>query len=109
MCIRVLITCLPFLFVVFSIQADDTDLTPLLIISEASVEHLNTHIPEKDIPIKRFRPNIIVSGCEPHDEVSLVTNLLTIIMYGSIDRAAVLIIMLVESRDKPVAIVLSNQ
>jgi uncharacterized protein YcbX len=40
---------------------------PLLLISEASLNHLNTKL---DCPVEmiRFRPNLVVSGCEAHAE-----------------------------------------
>ena len=37
-------------------------------VSEASMDLLNSKLDEK-LEIERFRPNIIVSGCSPHDEV----------------------------------------
>lgn len=45
------------------------DSSPVMITSEASVELLNSKL-DTPLPIDRFRPNIIVSGCEPHAEVS---------------------------------------
>lgn len=44
---------------------------PLLIVSEASLDHLNARILEKGgepVPMDRFRANIIVSGCEAFAE-----------------------------------------
>ena len=46
-----------------------SDQAPLLIISEASLHHLNDRL-EEEITIDRFRPNIIVSGTEPFEEDS---------------------------------------
>lgn len=40
---------------------------PYLIISEASLEDLNSRI-EVDLPMNRFRPNIVVDGCQPYEE-----------------------------------------
>ena len=40
---------------------------PILLISQASLDDLNSRMDE-DIPIARFRPNIVVSGCEPFAE-----------------------------------------
>ncbi len=40
---------------------------PFLLISDASVDELNRRLTEP-IPADRFRANIIVEGCEPHDE-----------------------------------------
>lgn len=40
---------------------------PLLLISEASLKDLNQRL-EEDIPMRRFRPNLVVQGCEPYAE-----------------------------------------
>jgi hypothetical protein len=40
---------------------------PVLLISQASLDDLNSRMDE-DIPMARFRPNIVVSGCEPFAE-----------------------------------------
>lgn len=40
---------------------------PLLLISEASLEDLNARMPQA-LPMNRFRPNLVVSGCEPYAE-----------------------------------------
>jgi uncharacterized protein YcbX len=40
---------------------------PLLLISEASLEDLNARLPAP-VPMNRFRPNLVVSGCEPFAE-----------------------------------------
>jgi len=40
---------------------------PLMMVSEASLEDLNTRLDEQ-VPINRFRPNILVSGCEAFEE-----------------------------------------
>ncbi|MGV6859811.1 MAG: MOSC domain-containing protein [bacterium] len=40
---------------------------PLLLISEASLADLNRHL-ETPVPMKRFRPNLVVSGCGAFDE-----------------------------------------
>jgi len=44
---------------------------PLLLISEASLEDLNSRLAskqQKSVEMRRFRPNIVVSGCEPFAE-----------------------------------------
>ncbi len=42
---------------------------PFLLISEGSLDELNRRLPENDrVPMERFRPNIVVTGCEPHAE-----------------------------------------
>jgi uncharacterized protein YcbX len=40
---------------------------PFLLISQASLDELNRRL-ENPLPMDRFRPNIVVEGCEPHDE-----------------------------------------
>lgn len=40
---------------------------PLLLISEASLAALNERL-EQPVPMNRFRPNLVVSGCEPFAE-----------------------------------------
>jgi uncharacterized protein len=40
---------------------------PFLLISRASLDDLNWRLPEP-LPINRFRPNIVVEGCEPYAE-----------------------------------------
>lgn len=40
---------------------------PLLLISEASLGALNARL-EQPVPMNRFRPNLVVSGCEPFAE-----------------------------------------
>uniref|UniRef100_A0A8D0E003 Mitochondrial amidoxime reducing component 2 n=1 Tax=Salvator merianae TaxID=96440 RepID=A0A8D0E003_SALMN len=43
------------------------DCSPVLMISEASLEELNSRS-EKKVQIHNFRPNILVTGCGPHEE-----------------------------------------
>lgn len=40
---------------------------PLLLISQASLDDLNSRLAEP-LPMSRFRPNLVVSGCEPFAE-----------------------------------------
>lgn len=40
---------------------------PLLLLSEASLEDLNQRL-EEPLPMNRFRPNLVVKGCEPYAE-----------------------------------------
>lgn len=40
---------------------------PLLLISRASLEDLNSHLPVP-VPMDRFRPNLVVDGCRPFAE-----------------------------------------
>jgi uncharacterized protein YcbX len=40
---------------------------PLLLISQASLDGLNARL-EKPVPMIRFRPNLVVDGCEAHAE-----------------------------------------
>uniref|UniRef100_A0A6J0T0T0 Mitochondrial amidoxime reducing component 2-like n=1 Tax=Pogona vitticeps TaxID=103695 RepID=A0A6J0T0T0_9SAUR len=44
-----------------------SDCGPVLIISEASMEDLNTRL-EKKVDLRNFRPSITVSGCGPYEE-----------------------------------------
>jgi uncharacterized protein YcbX len=53
--------------------ADERDHTgfadgfPLLLISQASLDDLNGRL-QQPLPMKRFRPNLVVSGCDPYAE-----------------------------------------
>jgi uncharacterized protein YcbX len=40
---------------------------PLMLISQASLEDLNGRLPSP-VPMNRFRPNLVVAGCEPFAE-----------------------------------------
>jgi uncharacterized protein len=40
---------------------------PFLLVSEASLAHLNARL-EQPVPMNRFRPNLVVRGCEPFAE-----------------------------------------
>jgi uncharacterized protein YcbX len=40
---------------------------PFLLISQGSLDELNRRL-EHPVPMDRFRPNIVVDGCEPHAE-----------------------------------------
>jgi uncharacterized protein YcbX len=44
-----------------------SDLSPVLMISEASLERLNSHL-DTHLPMQRFRPNVVISDCQPHQE-----------------------------------------
>ncbi len=48
-------------------QVGFADAFPLLLISSASLRDLNERL-EQPVPMNRFRPNLVVSGCEPYDE-----------------------------------------
>ncbi len=56
---------------------------PVLVISEASLELLNTHLPAP-VGMDRFRPNLVISGCAPHQEDSW-----TRMRIGSVELAVV--------------------
>ena len=45
------------------------DAFPILLISQASLDDLNSRL-EIAVPMNRFRPNLVVSGCEPFAEDS---------------------------------------
>jgi len=55
----------------YAVNADDhtgfADGYPILVISEASLEDLNSRL-EMPVPMNRFRPNMVVKGCEPFAE-----------------------------------------
>lgn len=55
----------------YAVQPTDVvgfaDAYPFLLISEASLEELNSRL-EQPIPMNRFRPNFVVSGCKPFEE-----------------------------------------
>lgn len=48
-------------------QVGFADGFPLLLISQGSLDGLNQRL-EQPVPMIRFRPNLVVSGCEPHAE-----------------------------------------
>lgn len=48
-------------------QVGFADGFPLLLISQGSLDLLNRKLPEP-VPMRRFRPNLVVRGCEPHAE-----------------------------------------
>ncbi|MCU7806406.1 MAG: MOSC domain-containing protein [Candidatus Thiodiazotropha sp. (ex Semelilucina semeliformis)] len=56
----------------FAAAADRTafaDGFPLLLISQASLDDLNERL-DQPMPMIRFRPNLVVAGCEPYEEDS---------------------------------------
>ena len=59
----------------FPFQSGFSDLSPVLMISEASLKRLNSHL-DTHLPMQRFRPNIVISNCQPHQEVC-VTSVVT--------------------------------
>lgn len=48
-------------------QVGFADAFPLLLISSASLRNLNERL-DQPVPMNRFRPNLVVSGCEPYEE-----------------------------------------
>ena len=50
-------------------QVSFSDGFPLLLISEASLNELNSRLPES-VTMKRFRPNLVVKNTEPYEEDS---------------------------------------
>jgi len=56
----------------YAINADDhtgfADGYPILLISEESLQDLNTRLAEGPVPMNRFRPNLVVRGCEAYAE-----------------------------------------
>ncbi len=56
----------------YALASDQTafsDGFPFLIISQSSLDALN-HAMQEDLPMNRFRPNLVISGCEPYAEDS---------------------------------------
>jgi len=55
----------------YAVNTDDhtgfADGYPILLVSEESLEDLNTRL-EKPVPMNRFRPNLVVRGCESFAE-----------------------------------------
>ncbi len=55
----------------YAVNADDhtgfADGYPILIISEESLQDLNSRL-DSPVPMNRFRPNLVVKGCEPFAE-----------------------------------------
>ncbi|KAG8443784.1 hypothetical protein GDO86_009097 [Hymenochirus boettgeri] len=45
------------------------ELSPILLLSQASVDDLNARLEEK-VTFRNFRPNILISGCSAHEEDS---------------------------------------
>ncbi|NJO77212.1 MAG: MOSC domain-containing protein [Cyanobacteria bacterium RM1_2_2] len=50
-----------------SAQVSFADAYPLLLISDASLADLNQRLPQP-LPMNRFRPNLVITGCEPYAE-----------------------------------------
>ena len=57
----------------YAVNSDDhtgfADGYPILIISEGSLQDLNSRL-DSPVPMNRFRPNLVVKGCEPFAEDS---------------------------------------
>ncbi len=55
----------------YALSAEDrvgfADGYPFLLISQASLDDLNQRL-ATPVPMNRFRPNLVISGCEPYDE-----------------------------------------
>ena len=55
----------------YAVNADDhtgfADAYPILLISEESLGDLNSRL-EYSVPMNRFRPNLVVKGCDPYAE-----------------------------------------
>jgi uncharacterized protein YcbX len=70
----------------FAKRPDDqvafADAFPFLLISEASLDDLNARM-HAPLPMNRFRPNIVITGCEPYAEDTWPS-----LRIGSVDFAA---------------------
>ena len=64
---------------IFLLQTSFAQFAPVFIASQSSLNKLNAKL-TKPVPMTRFRPNIVVSGCPPHDEVRATTSHLVIII-----------------------------
>jgi len=55
----------------YAVHVDDhtgfADGYPILLTSEEGLQDLNSHL-ESPVPMNRFRPNLVVKGCEPFAE-----------------------------------------
>lgn len=47
-----------------------SDAYPILMISQGSLNDLNNRLPDQ-LPVNRFRPNIVIENCEPYEEDSM--------------------------------------
>lgn len=45
-----------------------------MLLSESSVKDLSSKL-EKDVTVERFRPNIVISDCQPFEEVCCLAHL----------------------------------
>lgn len=63
-------------------QVAFADAFPFLLISEASLDDLNARM-DTPLPMNRFRPNIVITGCEPYAEDTWPS-----LRIGSVDFAA---------------------
>lgn len=63
-------------------QVAFADAYPFLMISEASLDDLNARL-DTPLPMNRFRPNIVITGCEPYAEDTWPS-----LHIGSVDFAA---------------------
>ena len=54
---------------IFFLQMAFADGSPIMVLSEESVTLLNTQLKE-GVFVENFRPNIVLKGCLPHQEVS---------------------------------------
>ena len=68
-------------------QVGFADGYPFLIISEESLEDLNTRL-EEPLPMNRFRPNIVVRGATPYAEDSWKTILINDVLFDLVKDCA---------------------
>jgi uncharacterized protein YcbX len=46
---------------------------PILVLSQASLDDLNSRLSVPPLPVDRFRPNLLIDGCEPYGEDHIAT------------------------------------
>ncbi len=61
------------------------DAYPLLLVSEASLSDLNRRL-STPLDMRRFRPNLVVSGCEPYAEDAISTLRIGSVSFRAVKR-----------------------
>lgn len=59
----------------FNVKPEDAavyaDYSPIMLLSEASLNNLNSHL-EKPVSVRNFRPNLFVKDCTEFNEVEII-------------------------------------